>query len=275
MIKKFLIGVLVAIILVGGGTSVYSALASPDALGNPQPAVESIPTEALQVADDGTNTINNLDQSSASEGTLLATESDLIVSELITDDAAGLLYIYEEEKLARDVYQALYALWGQPTFVNIAKSEQAHMDAVAGLLRGYGLTIPENELGTFNDTGLQGLYNSLMTSGSQSLADALRVGAMIEELDIIDLQIRLTATTDEDIQMVYSNLMNGSFNHMRIFVGVLENQTGEVYQPQYLEADLYQTILSTSSGSEQVRGNRIGTEGATDGRGRGHQGGQH
>ena len=46
----------------------------------------------------------------------------------------GLLYMREEEKLARDVYLALYERWGARTFLNIAKAEQQHMDAVGALL---------------------------------------------------------------------------------------------------------------------------------------------
>ena len=46
----------------------------------------------------------------------------------------GLLYMREEEKLARDVYQALYAEWESPAFANIAVSEQQHMDSILALI---------------------------------------------------------------------------------------------------------------------------------------------
>ena len=46
-----------------------------------------------------------------------------------------LLFIREEEKMARDVYRVLYEKWGNPIFANIVESEQAHMDAMANLLR--------------------------------------------------------------------------------------------------------------------------------------------
>lgn len=47
---------------------------------------------------------------------------------------AQLLYLVEEEKLARDVYAALDAVSVSPKFKNISGSEQTHMDAVAVLL---------------------------------------------------------------------------------------------------------------------------------------------
>ncbi len=45
-------------------------------------------------------------------------------------DTAGLLYMREEEKLARDVYDYLYEKWNAIIFDNISNSEQIHMDRV-------------------------------------------------------------------------------------------------------------------------------------------------
>lgn len=54
----------------------------------------------------------------------------------------ALTFMVEEEKLARDVYNVLYDIWGIPTFANIAKAEQRHMDAIIGLLDKYELNNP-------------------------------------------------------------------------------------------------------------------------------------
>jgi hypothetical protein len=48
---------------------------------------------------------------------------------------AQLLYLVEEEKLARDVYAALDAVSISPKFKNISGAEQTHMDAVGLLLK--------------------------------------------------------------------------------------------------------------------------------------------
>ena len=157
--------------------------------------------------------------------------------------------MYEEEKLARDIYNALYTQWGQPIFQSIAASEQKHMDAVYTLLVRYGITVPGSTAGVYNNPALQSLYNSLISTGSQSLADALKVGATIEEVDIADLQSRLAATTNADVQFVYNNLMNGSYNHLRNYVRVLGNLTGETYQPQTLDTSLFQSIVTSSNGN--------------------------
>lgn len=167
--------------------------------------------------------------------------------ELSAEEIAGILYMREEEKLARDVYLTLYEQWELPIFQNIANSEQTHMDAVKTLLDRYGLNDPaaDSPRGEFTDPTLQSLYDELVVTGSQSLADALRVGAAIEEIDILDLEKRVAQTDARDIQRIYDNLMKGSRNHLRSFAATLEQQTGETYEPQYLDQEAYDGIIST------------------------------
>jgi hypothetical protein len=167
--------------------------------------------------------------------------------ELSANESAALLYMREEEKLAHDVYVTFYAQWSLSIFQNISQSEQIHTDAIKILLDRYGLIDPaSSEIGVFTNPDLQALYSNLIARGSQSLAEALRVGAAIEEIDILDLQRYLAETENADIQQVFNNLMNGSYNHLRAFVSTLNTQTGETYQPQYLSAEAYETIISAS-----------------------------
>ena len=192
----------------------------------------------------------------AGEGTNLppATPGDLSAEE-----SAALLYMREEEKLAHDVYVTFYEQWDFRVFSNISRSEQTHTDAVKTLLDRYGLADPaSSEIGVFTDPDLQALYTNLVARGSQSLAEAIQVGAAIEEIDILDLQERLAQTDNADIQQVFNNLLNGSYNHLRAFVSTLETQTGETYQPQYLSAEAYQAILGydTSTGGNGGNGGK-------------------
>ena len=189
--------------------------------------------------------------------------------DLSQDEAAALLFMIEEEKLARDVYNALYAAWGVSTFQSIAASEQGHMDSLAVLLDRYGLTSPvQAEAGVFTNPELQALYTELMARGSTSLSEALKVGGAVEEIDILDLQSRLALSDNADIQQVFNNLLRGSENHLRAFAKALLSQTGETYVPQYLTPEAYQTILAGTAGNY---GNGRGGQG---GGGRGGRGGQ-
>ena len=167
----------------------------------------------------------------------------------LTDaEVEGLLYMREEEKLAHDVYVTLYDMWGLQLFNNIANSELSHTNAVKNLLDIYGIDDPATgaAVGVFTNATLQSLYDELVAAGSKSLADALMVGAAIEEIDILDLQQNLTGMTNTNIRQVYENLLMGSKNHLRAFTSTLTRQTGETYAPQYLSEAVYNAIVSES-----------------------------
>jgi len=161
-------------------------------------------------------------------------------------EAENLVFLREEEKLARDVYLYLFDEWGQWIFENIAASEQKHMDAVKNLLDTYNLADPAagNAAGVFTDPQLQELYNTLISEGSESNWRALHVGVTIEDMDIFDLQDFLDQTNKTDITRVFENLMKGSRNHLRAFVGQME-LLGETYEAQYLDQDEIDAIVNS------------------------------
>jgi hypothetical protein len=130
-----------------------------------------------------------------------------------------LLLMREEEKIARDVYQALNAKWNHQTFSNITKSEQQHMDELKVMLDNYGIADPAagKKPGEFKNKKLQGLYTDLVQKGSKSLSDALAVGVEIEKLDIADLEEAISKTTHSDVNLVYNNILRGSKNHLESF----------------------------------------------------------
>lgn len=165
---------------------------------------------------------------------------------LNSTEAEALLYMIEEEKLARDVYTYFADKYGTAIFVNIAVSEQNHMDAVLQLIEKYGLNITLGDYGEFNNEHIQELYDQLIAMGNQSLEDALKVGALIEETDIKDLQEWLTKVDNPDIIQVFEYLMRGSRNHLRAFVSTLENMFGVKYEPQVLSQEEYEQIINSS-----------------------------
>lgn len=137
---------------------------------------------------------------------------------LSATEKESLLYMREEEKLARDVYNAFYDRYGLRVFSNIAASEQAHMDAVLTLLNRYGLADPAAAApGVFNNDDLQALYDDLIDQGNASLTAALQAAVLIEETDIADLQDGLALTSHADLRAVYNNLLRASQNHLRAF----------------------------------------------------------
>lgn len=157
----------------------------------------------------------------------------------------GLLFMREEEKLARDVYKELYSLWGVNSFNNIGNSEQTHMNAMKSLLDAYGLADPAQgmDYGEFSDDTLQTLCNDLVALGAISEIEALKVGAAIEEIDILDIVEYKNQTDNEDIIFVYDNLLKGSRNHLRAFVSIMESR-GYSYTPQYITQEQFDEIIN-------------------------------
>lgn len=172
--------------------------------------------------------------------------ADLPYEELSAAEREGVLYMREEEKLARDVYLTMDDLWGLRVFRNIARAEQSHMDAVFSLIEKYDLPDPvgDNGRGQFTNPDLAALYNQLVEQGSRSINDALLVGATIEDLDISDLQQDLLDADNEDVRTVYQNLMKGSRNHLRAFYDLLQ-ANGVDYTPQYISQADFDAIVSS------------------------------
>ena len=132
---------------------------------------------------------------------------------------AQLLYLIEEEKLAHDVYTALDAVSISPKFKNISDAEQTHMDAVALLLKTYGIKNPiiGKKPGVFTNKSLTTLYKTLVAKGKLSELDAIAVGILIEKKDLADLATLSKIVTQADIKFTIANLKKGSENHLAAF----------------------------------------------------------
>jgi len=236
------VGLLSLMVLVACTTSPTAASAAASATLTHPAATIAAPAPVSDVTTVDENGSTAIDQIA------LTSAFDQVATDQLGDtEIEGILYMREEEKLARDVYLTLYQEWELPVFQNIAGSEATHMEAVKTLIDRYGLEDPAagQDIGTFTNPTLQELYDQLVADGNKSLADALRVGAAIEEIDILDLEEQVAQTDKADIQLVYENLMKGSRNHLRAFTSTLEKQTGETYQPQYLDPAAYDAIVNT------------------------------
>ncbi len=190
-----------------------------------------------------TEIFNIIESDTVCYGPLL---TDLPIEELSEVEKSGILFMREEEKLARDVYLVLYDTWGLIPFRIIPKSEQMHMDAILLLINRYGLEDPAEgkDIGEFENEDLQQLYNELIELGSVSAVEALKVGALIEEVDIEDLENIINDDIDNaDIAMVYGNLLRGSGYHLNAFVWNLGN-LDVIYNPQVLSQDEFDEIIN-------------------------------
>jgi len=158
-----------------------------------------------------------------------------------------LSYMGNEERLAYDVYNRLYVEWGTKQFTNIAtKSEYKHITAVQQLVQkykinddvdftnvdlpalGYMNTPIENmNAGTYDIAVIQRLYDDLVAQGVTSEIEALKVGCIVEVVDVTDLDRDIAIAENEsatDIITVFNYLREGSYNHYWAFDTGLKNK---------------------------------------------------
>ena len=94
---------------------------------------------------------------------------------------------------------------------------------------------------TTRGRGAAALLAGALVLGMTSLEDALRVGAIVEELDIADLRAR--PADAPDVAQVFASLERGSRNHLRAFVRQLDRLDAD-YAPTHLPQAEVDEILA-------------------------------
>ena len=163
----------------------------------------------------------------ASQETTISQEDSVITEEEATTDstvdtstlAEMLTFIFQEEKLAHDLYVQLASTSGAVQFQNVLNSESTHISLVQGLLTTYNIVDPTVGLaeGEFVNQDLQALYDSLLASGSVDRAGAIAAGIAVEEKDIADIEVMLASELPSDVASVLERLLSGSQNHLAAF----------------------------------------------------------
>jgi len=174
------------------------------------------------------------------------TNQSINTIDLSDTDIEALLFMLEEEKLARDTYEFLDSEWSLIQFANIKISEQSHMDAIITLLERSKTPYTILPYGEFEDDHLQDYYNQFVENGQLSQANALQIGATIEDLDIVDLQEFIDHVDSPSVIEVFESLKCGSGNHLRSFVSSIE-LLGDTYTTQFLTEDEYNLIISQTN----------------------------
>jgi hypothetical protein len=170
---------------------------------------------------------------------------DLPKQDISSDEEKVLKYMREEEKMAHDFYYLMYEKWGLRPFYNITGAEERHIKAIKLMLDKYSIDDPVKDMseGAFTNSNIKKLYDTFLEDGNKSVIDALKAGAEIEEVDIKDLMSSLNETNNDDLKIVYNNLMNASHNHLRAFVRNLNRRSVE-YFPIHLDKNTFEEILN-------------------------------
>ncbi len=179
-------------------------------------------------------------------GQAMTSAATATAATLTSREKEGMLFIWEEEKAARDLYMSLYDKNNLTIFMNLVRSEQSHMDQAKAIIDKYGLTIPGNdEQGVFPNQTLQKIHDDLLAEGLRSDQDALKVAAAFEEISIMDLEKEISATKTEDIRVVYQGLLAGSRKHLRSYVADLQGR-GIQYAPKYLSKSEFEETIKAN-----------------------------
>jgi hypothetical protein len=154
----------------------------------------------------------------------------------------GLIFIWEEEKAARDIYSSLYEKNNQTIFLDLTRSEESHMDQAKAVIEKYDLSLPRDVRGAFGNQTLQNIHDRLLAEGLESDEQALKAAAEFEEISIMDLEAELAAAENEDVRTMYQGLLAGSRKHLRSYIADLKEQ-GTEYKPRHLERSEFEETV--------------------------------
>lgn len=144
---------------------------------------------------------------------------------LTEEQVADLSFTRDEERMALDLWTLFADEYPDAaTFANIAESEQQHFDTIGAALDKYDLPDPSEGMpaGEYVVPAIQELYDTWEAEGLASLDDALQVGIDLETRDIEDLEALIAKDQPEDLEQVYTNLCDGSYDHLDAFTDAAE-----------------------------------------------------
>ena len=151
----------------------------------------------------------------------LNTNPTTILSE---DQKDMLFFIYEREKVARDLYITLGRIYKHDnTFALMQFEEERHIRCARDLCVMYGIETSEADeetVGKFQSLVLQTLYDASIEKAERSFYDALEVAEFIETTDIEDLE-HASVGMPKDVVHVYEKLKKRNQRHLSAFQAAL------------------------------------------------------
>lgn len=178
-----------------------------------------------------------------------------------------LLSAYSEEMLAEDIYAKIVAKYPTLSRVsNIEDSEEKHSVQVGKLLDVRNIPRPTG-YGVYSET-----YNVLSKMVDSGLTGAIEAGVMIEVGDIDHLLAEYKKVSDIDIRRVFENIGGGSFNHLRTFLR-LANENNYIvitdYSRYMTSAEVNSSGSLKSKMTDLLIVNNLPTTGTSKGMGNG------
>lgn len=155
------------------------------------------------------------------------------------------LKLYQEEKLAYDLYGEFYERWSLNVFNSVQQREAKHVWCVERIMDNYGFDhVSNSKAGSYPDREIQKIYDDLSVKGCISDLAALEAAAYIKEKHISQLRERIRYQEDEYIVKVIFLMESAAQSHLRAFVKSIR-LSGSDYSPVFLTDDEFCGIMSS------------------------------
>ena len=163
----------------------------------------------------------------------------------IKNDKELFLKLYQEEKLAYDLYGEFYERWSLSVFNKVQQREAKHVWCVERIMDNYGFDYNTNtNAGSYPDRDIQKIYDDLTVKGCISDLAALEAAAYIKEKHISQLRERIRYQEDEYIVKVIFLMEKAAQSHLRAFVKSIR-LSGSDYNPVFLTDDEFSNIMDS------------------------------
>lgn len=159
-----------------------------------------------------------------------------------------LVKLYEEEKLAHDLYSEFYEKHGYTPFSHHTEAEAKHMGFVDEVLVLYDISRPNLGPGLFENSEYQQSYSEWLPKGLADGKEACYIAAYIEEMDILDLIEGIKIAETSEIKDLYETLKAGSENHLRAYNKFIKMEFNIDYEPQLMTREMFDAIISAGGG---------------------------
>jgi hypothetical protein len=182
--------------------------------------------------DDTERMLSNVDNAAGTKvATLFLTDQQL----------ADLLYLSEEEKMARDICAVFWEKHDIVLFETVMNTEQRHMDMIRNAKARHGIkkVADRSKAGVYTNQKLQDIYTEMTDKHDTTFHKALLNSALITETAILGLRDAISELNGNQPKLakVYDTLLDDSENHLRIFAGVLATLDDADYEAQHEDMD--------------------------------------
>jgi hypothetical protein len=162
-------------------------------------------------------------------------------------ETKALINVHDNQKLSLFVYDSLFAIWGINPFGNIRYAEDQHVHFLDDVAENYALVLDENGISNNNPGFItqqaETIYQESISKGSLSVVDALKRGALLEEMSLLVLHEAKAVTIKSDLLHTFDILAMGSKNHLQAFNKRLK-MYGVNYEPGILEPKDFKNIIN-------------------------------